>query len=79
MIRPIIHTIIGYILASALFLGWVAFGMALATSPVYSTIKGWHERSDLRNTLRIVGAALGLIVGLDIVLGALNAGITFPH
>jgi hypothetical protein len=65
-------------LATVLFFGVVAFGTALATSPVYSTIKGWHGRSDLENTFRIVAAALGLIVGLGIVSNALQMGIHFP-
>lgn len=71
-------TIIGYVLASALFLVLISFGMALVISPIYSTINGWHERSDLENTFRVVAAALGLIVGLSIMTGALNAGIVFP-
>jgi hypothetical protein len=67
-------------LASAYFLAWIAFGVALATSPVHSTIKGWHERSDLGNTFRVAGSGLGLIVGLWVVLGALKTGIVLhPH
>jgi hypothetical protein len=60
------------------FLALVSFGTALAASPVYSTIKGWQERTDLENTFRVMGAALGLMIGLGIVLGALRAGIVFP-
>jgi hypothetical protein len=73
-----VRTIIGYGFASLFFFAWVAFGVALATSPIHSTIKSWHQRSDLENTFRIVGAALGFIAGLWVVLGALRAGIVFP-
>ena len=65
-------------MSGEVFLAWVAFGVALATSPIYSTITGWHQRSDLENTFRIVAAALTLIVGLWIVLSALKAGIVSP-
>lgn len=71
-------TIVGYTVATLYFLALIAFGTALATSPVYSSIKGWHQRSDLENTFRVVLSAVGLLLGLGIVFGALRAGIVFP-
>lgn len=70
--------VLGHVIAALYFLTLIAFGTALATSPVYSTIKGWHGRSDLQNTLRILGAAVAVLVGLGIVFGALRTGIVFP-
>jgi hypothetical protein len=71
-------TVLGYALAALYFLALIAFGTALATSPVYSTIKGWQGRSDLHNTFRVLGAALAVLLGLGIVFGAFRAGIVFP-
>jgi hypothetical protein len=76
--RSIVGTVVGYILASLYFLALIAFGTALATSPIHSTIKGWHERSDLENTFRVAASAICLLLGLEIVLGALGTGIVFP-
>jgi len=43
-------------------------------SPSYATIKGWSERSDLENTLHVVGAAIALIWGLSVLSAALGMG-----
>lgn len=72
-----IRTVIGDILAAALFLAVLSFGLALAASPVHSIIKGWHQRSDLENTFRILAGALGLIIGISIIAHALSTGIDF--
>jgi len=73
------RTIIGDALAGAAWLALLSFGLALALSPVHSNVKGWSERSDWENTLRVVGAALGLYVGLSIVLRAMSLGLgVFP-
>lgn len=73
------RTIIGDALAGTTWLALLSFGLALALSPVHSTIKGWSERSDRENTLRVVGAALGLYVGLSIVLRTMSLGLgVFP-
>lgn len=74
-----VRTIVGDALAGATWLALLSFGLALALSPVHSTIKGWSERSDRENTLRIVGAAICLYWGLSIVVRAMSLGLgVFP-
>jgi len=70
------RTIIGEALAGAAWLALLSFGIALATSPIYATIKGWSERSERENALRIAGAAFGLYFGLAIVLRAMTLGFS---
>jgi len=69
------RVIISDVLAGATWLALLSFGTALALSPIHSTIKSWSERSDWENTLRVAGAALGLIIGISIVQRAMTLGL----
>ena len=69
------RAIVGDALGGAAWLALLSFGLALALAPVHSTIRGWSGRSDRENTWRVAGAALGLYIGLSIVLRGMTLGL----
>jgi hypothetical protein len=59
-------------LAWGFYVATFGVGLLVAVLPAYSTFKGWYERAWWANTLRIGSSILCVIIGLWIVLIAIE-------
>lgn len=74
-VGPVFWMIVGHALAWGMLLALGCIGIVIAAIPAFSTIKDWATRARWDNTLRVGGALLALVVGLWIVLIAVESSI----